>query len=186
MSGVKGKTGTYKRTAKEKKRLREFLARIRTRYWLGKNLSPETKLKMREAHIGKPNAGYFKKGLVRSNEWKEMMRKKLSGKNNYAWLGNKSLKRTVRSCYKYRQWRSDVFTRDDFTCQNCGKRGGYLEADHIEQFAIIFNRNNLKSIEEALVCEELWNINNGRTLCQKCHKNTETYLRRIILGMTEK
>lgn len=27
--------------------------------------------------------------------------------------------------------RSEVFVRDDFTCQYCGKRGGRLECDHI-------------------------------------------------------
>jgi len=31
------------------------------------------------------------------------------------------------------------------------------------------------SKEEALSCDELWNINNGRTLCIGCHKKTDTY-----------
>lgn len=35
---------------------------------------------------------------------------------------------------------------------------------------IMMGKYNIKSYEQALNCEELWNINNGRTLCKKCHK----------------
>lgn len=31
------------------------------------------------------------------------------------------------------------------------------------------------SIEELYLCEESWNINNGRTLCVPYHKGTDTY-----------
>lgn len=39
---------------------------------------------------------------------------------------------------------------------------------------------NIKNYNEALLCEELWNINNGRTLCLPCHKTTDTYLNNKI------
>jgi len=29
----------------------------------------------------------------------------------------------------------------------------------------------LETINEAFACEELWNINNGLTLCLECHGN---------------
>lgn len=78
----------------------------------------------------------------------------------------------IRYCFKYRQWRSDIFTRDDFMCQNCNQRGGELEADHYpKKFADIFHENKITSLEEAFLCEEFWNINNGRTLCKSCHRN---------------
>ena len=32
------------------------------------------------------------------------------------------------------------------------------------------------NLEQALNCEEFWNINNGRVLCKECHKKTDTYL----------
>lgn len=34
-------------------------------------------------------------------------------------------------------------------------------------------RHKIKSFEEANNCEELWNINNGKTLCRKCHDKTK-------------
>ena len=76
----------------------------------------------------------------------------------------------IRNSLKYRQWRSDVFTRDTFICQKCGKNHCYFEAHHIKMFSLIMKENNIKSFEEALLCEELWNINNGITLCKDCHK----------------
>jgi len=35
----------------------------------------------------------------------------------------------------WRKLRSAVFTRDNFTCAYCGKRGGRLECDHIQPVA---------------------------------------------------
>jgi hypothetical protein len=107
-------------------------------------------------------------------------KKKLSdatrGEKCYAWKGGiTSLLEAIRDTYLYRQWRSDVFTRDRFTCTLCGFKG-YVEADHFpKSFANIFHSNKITSVEEALVCEEFWNINNGRTLCRPCHLKTDNY-----------
>ena len=76
----------------------------------------------------------------------------------------------IRKSFLYRQWRSDVFTRDDFTCQNCGERGGRLNADHHpKMFIEVIVENNITNTDLAIQCSELWNINNGRTLCRECH-----------------
>ncbi len=96
--------------------------------------------------------------------------------NNRRWNGRAPLKEKIRNCFQYRQWRSDVFTRDNFTCQSCGDdRGGNLEADHIKPFSQILNFNEITTFESALKCEELWNINNGKTLCKSCHRKTPTF-----------
>lgn len=84
----------------------------------------------------------------------------------------------VRGSIEYSIWRLEVFKRDNFTCKECGKKGGWnsvLKTDHIKQFALILKENNIKSLDDARSCKELWDINNGRTLCKECHKKTPTW-----------
>lgn len=117
-----------------------------------------------------------RKGRVVSEETRQKKREALKGENCYAWKGGiTSLYKAIRDSFQYRQWRSDVFSRDDFRCQECDTRGGQLQADHIKSFALIIEQNNIKTVEGALLCAELWNINNGRTLCKPCHLVTETW-----------
>lgn len=67
-----------------------------------------------------------------------------------------------RASREYKTWRSSVFKRDDFTCVICkDSKGGNLEADHIKDFAL-YPKLRL-------------DINNGRTLCKSCHKETDNY-----------
>jgi len=44
-------------------------------------------------------------------------------------------------------------------------------------FSKILFEYTIRTFEEALACSELWNINNGETLCVECHKETDTYLK---------
>lgn len=61
-----------------------------------------------------------------------------------------------RRTKEYRAWRDAVFVRDNYTCQRCGKRGGVLNAHHIIRYRdSVTNRTS---------------IDNGITLCSKCHK----------------
>src|SRR3990167_2502750 len=86
------------------------------------------------------------------------------------------LYRAIRECYKYREWRTSIFRRDNFTCVLCGQKGGELNADHCpKRFVDTVRESNIKTMEEALNYEELWNIKNGRTLCKKCHSQTDTW-----------
>jgi len=80
------------------------------------------------------------------------------------------LQEGIRRMFEYRQWRSDVFTRDDFTCQKCGARGVKIEAHHKKKFSVILKEYEIETIEEARNCAELWNINNGETRCIPCHR----------------
>lgn len=115
----------------------------------------------------------FNKGFT---PWNKGLKGYKSGKSSHLWKGGITpLTKTIRHCFKYRQWHSDIFERDDYTCQKCGKRGVRLHVDHIKAFARIFEENHIKSLEDAINCEEFWNINNGRTLCKECHKKTDTY-----------
>jgi len=80
----------------------------------------------------------------------------------------------IRNCQKSKDWKRKVLARDKFICTMC-KSSKNLHVDHIKPFALIKLENNIKSLEGALLCEELWNINNGRTLCKECHEKTDTW-----------
>ena len=63
-----------------------------------------------------------------------------------------------RSISGYKEWRTSVYKRDDYTCQKCGERGGNkLNAHHIEGFA---DNPELRT-----------ELSNGITLCKDCHKD---------------
>ena len=43
----------------------------------------------------------------------------------------------IRNSSEMKKWRNDVFNRDKFICQNCGKHGGQLNAHHINHLHYI-------------------------------------------------
>lgn len=87
----------------------------------------------------------------------------------------KFVRSMIRTCSRYAIWREQILAKNDFTCQGCGVRGGTLHVDHIDPFLAVCLRNKIDSYEKALACEELWDVNNGRTLCLACHYNTPTF-----------
>lgn len=182
---IKGKHHTQKSKNKMSEAHLELIP------WMkGKHHTKEANEKNRIAHLGKRNSPTteFKKGMIpwhkgrkgvyseqvleaMSNTCKERFKDK---RNHPSWKGGITpLAKRIRNSLKYRQWRSDIFTRDDFTCQECNRRGIYLHAHHIESFAFILEINDIKTYEQAMACEELWNINNGITLCKDCHDLTK-------------
>jgi len=81
------------------------------------------------------------------------------GSNHARWDPNKSDEERIseRSYPAYRDWRVQVFTRDNFECKCCGNnQGGNLIAHHIY---------NYSEYEELRTC-----VDNGTTLCAICHK----------------
>lgn len=87
----------------------------------------------------------------------------------------KSLAFFLRGTTRMIKWRNSIYKRDNWTCKECGQVGGKLHADHIKTFSSILLENNIQTEKEAYKCKELWNINNGRTLCIECHKKTDTF-----------
>lgn len=83
------------------------------------------------------------------------------GEENPNWKGGET-KDEPRFTQEYKDWRNQIFERDNYTCVWCGAVGGRLEADHI--------------YPQAFFPEKRYQIDNGRTLCKECHKNTFTYL----------
>jgi 5-methylcytosine-specific restriction endonuclease McrA len=150
----------------------------------GKKRTEEQKLKNSIAKKGKhySHRTEFKKGLTPWNKGKPNPKAKnlpqLFKRGQHPWNydgGKSKLRVRMWHSWKYRQWRSDVFERDNYTCQWCGEKGSRLEAHHIEELFLILKENNIKTIEEALLFEKIWNINNGLTLCVKCHNTTKKY-----------
>lgn len=139
-------------------------------------LSEETKRNISKAGKGRTA---WNKGISPSEGTKHKISKSTRGKNGNNWKGGiTSLILLVRSNYKNRQWRSDVYTRDNFTCQMCGDyKNGELFVHHIESLSSILQKHEITTLDEALNCEELWNINNGITLCEECHIEIHKKLR---------
>ena len=85
-----------------------------------------------------------------------------AGENSRFWKGGIStINEKERKSTKCKDWKKSVFERDNYTCVDCGKKGGELNADHIKPFA--------------LFKELRFDVNNGRTLCVECHYKTDTY-----------
>ena len=76
------------------------------------------------------------------------------------WIGDADYKRSKRATFEYNQWRSNVYKRDNYTCQCCGMHRTKssqppLNAHHIINFA---QNESLQT-----------NVDNGITLCKNCH-----------------
>lgn len=86
------------------------------------------------------------------------------GEKNRNWKGDLAKEpetERIRKSIQYQLWRHSVFSRDGWTCQECGQWGGKLQAHHIKGFA--------KHPELRFA------IDNGITLCVKCHGKTKNY-----------
>ena len=104
------------------------------------------------------------------------------GKRNPYWIGEKNpnwkggitpLIVKIRRCFEYKQWVQRILKKDNYTCRFCNKRGGSKQADHYpKDFADIIADNKIKTFQQALDCKELWDLDNGRTLCIPCHRTT--------------
>ena len=106
-----------------------------------------------------------------------------SGENSVHWKGGTSpLCKSIRDLFESKNWVISCFSRDDYTCRKCGKRGCKLEVNHIKPFAVLFYKflhtfskfSPIKNKEELLnlakTWKPFWDIDNGETLCKDCHK----------------
>lgn len=153
--------------------------------WMkGRKFSETTRLKMSSARKGHPN--YLKKQTEEarrkiSNSMQGIKnrlgtkhtaesRKKISeanrGEKSHLWRGGiTKINILIRGTIEYRLWRESVFARDGWTCQKCGDNtGGNLQAHHLKSFS------KYKELRFA--------IDNGITLCENCHKTTDSFGRR--------
>jgi hypothetical protein len=94
---------------------------------------------------------------------------------------------TIRHLPEYLEWRDKVYQRDNYTCQECGQMGYELEAHHLKRLSELLKEflhlySNYSPIEDKEILLQLalnyklfWNLDNGQTLCKKCHKLTDNY-----------
>ena len=106
----------------------------------------------------------------------------IKGKQHWNWKGGTSkLRERIEALPQYKRWRKSVFERDDYTCQKCKVKGGRLHPHHKKEFSRILKENNIRTVEQAKKCKELWKVSNGQTLCLPCHRQTKSYLKNGIL-----
>lgn len=87
------------------------------------------------------------------------------GRNHPLYKFDRSQIKSPRPRFELTKWRNKVFERDSYTCVICKQRGGRLNADHIKSYAAFPTFR--------------FDVSNGRTLCESCHKQTETYGRSV-------
>ena len=139
----------------------------------GRRLTEETKRKLSLCHKGLKLSEATR--LKVSKSW--FTKERVTGEKNCNWQGGKTaIRGKVRAMSLYKKWRDFIFRRDGYKCQGCEKVGGTLHADHIIGFSEILQVWKVKTIEDAISCGDLWDTNNGRTLCLRCHQKTENYL----------
>lgn len=165
----------------------------------GKKQSEETCLKKSKSMLGR----------VLSEEIRQKISKAVKGKphlttrreKHYKWKGGiTSLIRSIYMFLEYKNWRISVFIRDKHTCQECNKiQGGEekieIEAHHIKPFTVLVSeflkkyfwlnieKDKEQLIELAREYSPFWEINNGKTLCKKCHKNIKKETHSLIKNM---
>ena len=151
-----GRTKGFVLSEEEKKHL--------SLYWKGKKKSKEHRENISKSKRGNKNPNF---GKSPSKETLEKRSASLKGKVAWNkgkkcpnlvtnWKGGVSSENEImRHSLENRLWRENVFTRDNWTCQKCKKRGRKLNSHHINNFA---EHPELRFI-----------INNGISLCEDCH-----------------
>jgi len=89
------------------------------------------------------------------------------------------LKLKIRNTTKYLNWRLSILKRDNFACCICHasvkeNKSLRLEVHHARTFDEICKENNVSTVEQALECKDLWDTNNGVSICYRCHKHVES------------
>lgn len=154
--------------------------------WIGKHLTEDTRLKISKSLKGRPLSEATKEKMSKirkgrpqpwlvgkraSIETRKKMSDKHRGENHWNWQGGKTKEQErIRKGLAYKLWREAVLKRDKWKCLECGRVQGWdksikkkitLHADHIEMFSV--------AIEKRL------EVSNGRTLCEDCHRKTDTW-----------
>jgi len=155
----------------------------------GKLLSEDHKKKIGESNKGRivskktrekisaANKGH--RGKIVSKEDREKLRQRISGSKNINWKGGITpVSHIIRTSGKFLEWRQRCLIRDNFTCQKCRRRGGDLNVHHKKLFSVLL-KEAMKCLplfapyDAAMIYTPLWDEENGKTLCEKCHRKSK-------------
>lgn len=84
----------------------------------------------------------------------KILHEKIKGENHPNWKGGLSLLNDRHDSHEYKEWRQQVYIRDNYECQICGSKKK-INAHHI--------------LSWKHYPEKRYDINNGMTLCGECH-----------------
>lgn len=154
----KGKKQTKEHTEKQKESRRR---------WLQTEEGQELLKKISKAHKGKPKPleqrmKMSKSSMGKKCPWASLRKGKKSsycGPRHHLWKGGITPEYDLRFTKgEWRELRKQIYQRDDWTCQKCGKHGGRLQCHH--QIPWRISKNDSPK--------------NLTTLCIPCHVREET------------
>jgi hypothetical protein len=154
-------------TEETKQKLRDIRVGDKNPFY-GKTHKRDTRKKMGDAQRGNKNHNY---GVPLSKETRLKLRQ-YTGDATSNWKGGISpLHMLIRAESKFWDWRTSVIERDDYRDAFTGKKiVGKIEVHHIIPVNVLMKKYKLKTMDDANMCCELWDINNGMTLSKKNHR----------------
>lgn len=91
------------------------------------------------------------------------------GENNWQWKGGASkLNTAIRQMNENRKWMDAVKERDDGRCVRCGS-ADQIESHHIVELVTLIEMYQVTTRDQARTIPAFWDVDNGTTLCRKCH-----------------
>lgn len=141
----------------------------------GHVVSPETRDKLRRRALGRRLSVETRAAMSRVRRGRRPHHADMRGERNGRWRGGITpIARLVRASRRYRTWRRRCLARDGFSCRRCGARGGALHAHHRKAFKRLLDEARRQSPQLAprdavLAYAPMWDVENGVTLCERCH-----------------
>lgn len=189
-SWIKGKTFEEVYGEEKAKTMKAKLSKKAIKQFTGIRLSKEQCENIAKGHIGKVLSQESKDKISKSHTGKELSeetRSKLRKMSSFYIDGRTPLRGSILSCQEAKDWKSSILKRDSYSCCLCNHRNASgkrkdLHVHHKIRFSILltnflneynqFSPNEDKEILIRLAYNHkpFWDINNGVTLCEDCHK----------------